>query len=358
MKYKTALIASMIIVPMAAQAGEFNYDMDAHGQAAYGYSDIKKHHHGLGKGNVNSQIGYEFDENNEVSLHADFMFGVDKELKDYTQGDWGEEVYGIADTEYGQLMVGQVYNVASLFHNGAPMVGVLSSNSDVVNFLHNPNWKRNEKETRFATLTSTDINTDGVAPKINYITPEFYGTALGFSWAPDSYNRRGLENKHARYAHKDGFAAAVYSDHRIGNINSKTSLGYGQYHGNDKEFSISQNFNRGNWTIGAGYRKTYIDGEDKSNPDRVLPVDFDGYREGYAVNVGVGYEIGPFGSALSYFSSKQKDKNNKNDIVVWSNKYQFNKYVDISVAAAKMNYRFDGQKDSGCAGVVGLGVNF
>ena len=347
-----------LAVSSEVKAGEVIYGAEGHGQAAYGYADIKPHHYGVGKGNIDSFIGYEFDENNEVTLHADIMGGIDKELKDYNQGDWGEEVYGVADTIYGQLMIGQVYNVASLFHNGAPSVGVLSSNSDVADFLHNPNWKRNEKETRFATLTSTDINTDGVAPKINYITPEFYGTAVGFTWTPDSYNRRGLINKHAGFAHKDGFNAAVYSDHRLGNINSKTSLGYGQYHGNDKEFSISQSLNRGNWTIGVGARKTYIDGDDKAKANRALPEDFDGYREGYAWNIGVGYEIGPFSSALSYFKSKQKDKDNQNEVVVWSNQYQLNKYIDVMIAAAGLNYRFAGDKDKGAAGIIGLGVNF
>jgi len=347
-----------LLTAEAVQAGEAVYGVEGHAMSAYGYSTLKKHHHGVGKGNINSFVGYEFDENNSVMFYADFMAGIDKELKDYNQGDWGEEIYGVADTSAGQLMVGQVYNVASLFHSGAPMTGVLSSNSDVADFLHNPNWKRNEKETRFATLTATDINTDGAAPKINYITPEVYGTAVGFTWTPDSYNRRGLINKHAGYAHKDGFNAAVYSDHRIGNINSKTAVGFGQYHGNDKEFSLSQTLNRGNWTIGAGARKTYIDGDDKSKPSRKLPDDFDGYREGYAWNVGVEYEIGPFSSSLSYFKSKQEGKDNQNQVIVWSNQYQLNKYVDITIASAGIDYRFNGEKDKGWAGVVGLGVGF
>ena len=352
------VIITGVLLPLTVQAGEVTYSLEGHAQAAYGYSKAKKHHHGVGKSNLDSAVGYEFDEGNSISLHADIMAGADRELKDYNQGEWGEEVYAIADTEYGQLMVGQVYNVASLFHNGAPSTGVLGSNSDVVDFLHNPNWRRNEKETKFATLIATDINTDGVSPKINYITPEYYGTAIGFSWIPDSYNRRGLNNKHAGYAHKDGFATALYSDHRWGNINSKTSVGYGQYHGNDKEFSLSQSLNRGNWTIGAGWHKTYIDGDNKATPNRILPTDFDGYREGYAWNVGLGYEIGPFSATLSYFKSKQKDKDNQNEIIVWSNAFQFNKYVDLYLAAAGLNYRSDGQKDKGCAGVIGVGVNF
>lgn len=358
MKYIILLIVGVFFLPSSALSGEITYGIQGNGQAAYGYSDVKKHHHGAGKSSLDTYIGYDLDDINSLELHADFMVGIDKELKDYNQGEWGEEIYGVADTVYGQLMIGQVYNVASLFHGGVPTVGLLSSNSDVVNFLHNPNWRRNKRETRFATLTTTDINTDGVSAKVNYITPEFYGTALGFSWTPDSYNRRGLINKHAGYAHKDGFAAAIYSDHRVGNINSKTAFGYGQYHANDKEFSVSQSFNRGNWTVGAGYRKTYVDGDDKSDSDRLLPFDFDGYREGFAWNAGLGYNIGPLGSSLSYFVSKQKGKDNQNRILVWSNEYQISKYTNIYLAAAKLDYRSLGEKEKGIAGMIGIGVNF
>jgi len=228
----------------------------------------------------------------------------------------------------------------------------------VVDFLHNPNWKRNKKETKFATLNTTDINTDGVAPKINYVSPEFWGTAVGFSYMPDSYNRRGLENKKADYARDDAFVGAVYSDKRIGNINTKTAFGYAQYHENDKEFSVNVNLNYGNWTLGGGFRKTYIDGEDKLKTKENLPEDFDGYREGYAWNVGIGYEIGPFSTALSYFDSKQKEKNNQNKVLVWSNQFEFNKYLEMYLAAAKLDYKNENLKDDGYAGVVGIGVKF
>ncbi|MBQ9235785.1 MAG: porin [Alphaproteobacteria bacterium] len=357
---KTAFVIGGIAAGLAfpAWAGEVSYGVEGQVSGAYGYSDIRPRHHGVGKGSVYSYVEYEFDADSSMSAHLDLMGGVDKELKDYNQGDWGEEVWANADTKYGQVMAGQVYNVASLLHSGAPMAGVLSSNSEVADFLHNPNWRRTKKETRFATLNATDINTDGVAPKISYITPEVWGSALGVSWMPDSYNRRGLINKHAGYAHKDGFAAGVYSDHRWGNINSKTSLGYAQYHGNDKEFSAGLNLNRGNWTLGGGVRKTYIDGDDKSTPKRELPDDFDSYREGYAWSIGAEYEIGPFATAVSYFRSKQHGADNSNGVLVWSNKLQLNKYAEVYVAAARLNYRFNGEKDDGYAGVAGVGVNF
>lgn len=353
-----ALFLAIIAVPSIACAGEWNYGVEGHARGLYGYSDVKKHNHGVGQGNIDSYAGYTFDNDASLTLHLDLAGAVDQELQDYNQGRWGEEAYGILDAAYGQIMLGQVYNVASLFHNGAPSVGALASNNDIVDFIANPNWKRNSHETKFATLNTTDINTDGTAAKINYISPEVYGTAIGFSYMPDSYNRRGLINKHAGYAHKDGFAGAVYSDQDWGWFDSKASFGYAQYHGNDKEFSYSLNLSRGNWNIGGGYRKTYIDGDDKSVPDRRLPENFDGYREGDAWNIGLGYEIGPFSSALTYFNSKAKHSDNRNKMVAFSNQYQFNKYIDVYLAAAYVDYDAGEESKNGYALVTGLGVNF
>lgn len=358
MKIKYLVLLLGLSAALPVRAGDWSYDLEGHARTLYGYSDVKKHHHGIGAGWLASSVGYEFDNGAAASLHADFYAGIDRELQNYNQGRWGEEVYGIVDSAYGQLMLGQVFNVASLFHNGAPAVGAFAANTDIVDFIANPNWRRTDKETKFATLTATDINTDGVAPKISYISPEFYGAAVGFSYMPDSDNRRGLINKHAGYAHDDGFVGAAYFDHDWGTFYSKASVGYAQYHGNDKEYSAALNLSRGNWNIGGGFRKTYIDGENKSTPNRLLPPDFDGYREGCAWNIGLGYEIGPFASALTYFDSKADNADNRNKIVAFSNQYDFNKYIDIYAAAAYVDYDAAGESETGWAVVAGLGVSF
>lgn len=347
-----------VIYPTALFAGEWEYNIEGHAQSAYGYTDIKKHNHGVGQGNIDSSAKYTIDADTSFGIHLDIMGGIDQELQDYNQGRWGEEAYGVVDSVFGQIMLGQVYNVASLFHNSAPTVGILSSNNDIVDFIANPNWRRTAKETKFATLNSTEINTDGVAPKINYISPEFYGAGVGLSYIPDSYNRRGLENKHAGFAHKDGFAGALYYDNDWGFFESKTSFGYAQYHGNDKEFSHSTSLSRGNWSLGGGFRKTYIDGDDKSAQSENLPEFFDGYREGIAWNIGIGYEIGPVSSSLSYFDSKADHSENRNKMVAFSNQYQFNKNIDIYAAAAYVDYDSNVEDKSGYAFVLGMGVNF
>ena len=355
---KYSSIIALLLLTNTAFAGEWNYDIEGQAVGLYGYSDTTPHNIGVAQGYISSYIEYAIDSNTSAALNLKFNGGINRELQSYNQGRWGEEVYGVVDSSYGQIMLGQTYNVAALFHNGAPMVGAFSSNNDIVDFISNPNWQRDSKETKFATLNSTDINTDGVAPKINYISPEIFDTAVGFSYMPDSYNRRGLINKKASYAHTDGFVGAVYNDHDWGYFSSQISFGYAQYHGNDKEYSSSLKLSRGNWSLGGGFRKTYIDGDDKSSPKSDLPLDFDTYREGYAWNIGIGYEIGPFASALSYFDSKAQNSKNRNKIVAFSNQYQFNKYIDIYLASSYVDYDYGQEDKQGYSIVTGLGVNF
>lgn len=358
MKLYQTVVLFLILLPTFAKAGEWNYNIEGYAQGLYGYTDTKKHNHGVGKANINTSVEYIFNNDDRFSLNLDIMGGIDKELQDYNQGRWGEEAYVIYDSAFGQIMFGQVYNVASLFHNGAYTTGALSTPSDVVDFLSNPNWRRTSKETYFATLNSTDINTDGVAPKINYISPEYKGTAIGFSYMPNSYNRRGLINKHANYAHDDGFVGAIYNDIDFNFFSTQASFGYAQYHGNDKEFSYSLRINKGNWHIGGGYRKTYIDGDDKSKKSQDLLSDFDGFRESEAWNIGIGFEFGPIQSSLNYFESSSDNTDNQNKMVAFSSQYQFNEYIDIYMAAAHTDYENIYESKSGYAIVSGIGVKF
>ena len=348
----------LFLFAFSANAGEWNYSLDGQIQGLYGYSSTGKHNNGVGRTYIESSASYLFDNDDVFSLNFNLMGAINQEIQDYNQGRWGEEVYIAYDSLYGQLMLGQVFNVASLFHNGVSFVGAINSYNDVADFIVNPNWRRTAKNTEFATLNATDINTDGVAAKINYITPEFYGTAFGFSYIPNSYNRRGLINKHAEYAHDDGFVGAVYNDYDWGFFSTQASFGYAQYHGNDKEFSYSLNIKRGNWNIGGGFRKTYIDGDNKIKNLHSLPEGFDYYREGFAWNIGIGYEIGPFSSSLSYFESKASDSNNDSNIFVFSNEYQINKNIDFYFAVAHVDFTDFENTDKGYTFVTGLGVSF
>ena len=368
---KIYVIALLGLLPFSAKAGEWEFEVSGQAKGLYGYTDVAErfekkdqNNHGVGIGEINTSAVYTSeDKEYGLGLYLDLMGGIDRELQNYNQGRWGQEAYAIADSPYGRILLGQTFNVAAQFHDGAPSVGALSNNSDVVDFISNPNWQRDSKETRFATLNSTYINTDGVAPKISYVSPEVYGTAIGFTYVPDAYNRRGLINKHASYSRKDGYIGALYTTQELGGLNEDASLAAARYHDNDTEFSASLKFGYGNWSLGGGWRKTYIDGQDKQDSqDSRLPYLFDNYREGEAWDIGLGYEIGPFEAALSYFESKASRTENKDKIWILSNQYQLNKYIDVYLAAAHVDFEGDSSaladNNQGWAFVSGLGINF
>ena len=365
------LVLACLIFPSLAVAGEWEFDAEFKSKALYGYSDVSarfekkdRNNHGVGMAEINLSALYTSDdEDYSLGFYTDIMSGIDRELQDYNQGRWGEEVYAIGDTPFGRILLGQTFNVAAQFHYGAPSAGALQSGNDVVDFIANPNWKRNSKETKFATLNATYINTDGVAPKISYVSPEIYGTAVGFSYVPKAYNRRGLINNHASYSHKDGYIGAIYTSQEFGGLNIDASIAAARFHDNDNGFSASLHLSYGNWSLGGGWRKTYIDGDDKQkSTDSRLPELFDNYREGQAWDIGVGYEIGPYQVALSYFESKAERTSNQDKIWLLSNQYQFNKYLDIYLAAAHVDFEGDSNlvadNNQGWAFVTGIGVNF
>ena len=96
---------------------------------------------------LNLGIEKEFADDYQLGLYADFNAGINKRQDNFNNGDWGQEVYGIMDSPYGRIMLGETYNVAYQFQVGAPRVGAIGLNdSDIVNFMANPNWVKTKHE--------------------------------------------------------------------------------------------------------------------------------------------------------------------------------------------------------------------
>lgn len=372
-KYLIALLSLLYTLPV--QAGEWEFDASGSANALYGYSDVDSRYEKLNDNNhtpsdvdISLSAEYTFDNSAYKSgFYLDVMAAADKELEDYNQGKWGEEAYLTLDSPYGRIMAGQTFNAAYQFGVGAPSVGPLGvNNSDIVDFIRNPNWRRDKKTASFRTLNSTDINTDGTAPKISYISPEFYHTTLGLSYVPDAYSRRGLINKYADYDNDDGYIAALYNHQEFGSVALESSLGYARFMDDDQEFSAGLSVSYGNWTVGGSYRRTWVDGGDYPlnirSDDSRTPELFDSYREGYAWNAGVSYAFGPYQVGLSYFNAKADHTDNEDRVVQLSNQYQYNKYVDFYLIAAHVDYQgADKNSDNnnkGYAFITGVGINF
>ena len=367
---KLFIFALLVLIASPAKADE--YTLSGQWNSFYGYafpdSDYKhkdKRQFFVNTFEVNLGASKEFNADYSFGIYADLYAGINKRQRDYGNGLWGHEVYGIFDNPYGRLMLGETQNVAEQFHIGAPVVGRSGIKSyDVVNFIANPNWIRDKHQTSFRTLNSTTINTDGTAAKISYITPEIKGATFGLSYIPDTYSRTGLINRDARYADKQAYVAAAYYTTDLGFAELQSSVGYGIYNQDDRDLSLGMSLYHAGWTIGGSWRKTYVDGGDYAvtgiSADPRLPDFFDGYRESTAWDAGVGYEIGPYKVALTYFESKAENSDNKDKIWLLSNEFQYAKNLSFYLAGAKADFEGVTHDDSnrGWAVMTGFSVNF
>ena len=367
--FPVLIICTILAHP--ALAGEWNFEFFGKGKTLYGYSHFtshydnnQSHNHLPSRFTASAIAQYIFNSDYNVGLYADLHYGIDQQIKDYNHGVWGEEIFGTIESPYGKLILGQSYNVAYQLGVSAPSIGVLNINqSDIVNFIANPNWQRNHLATGYRTLNSTDINTDGTAPKVSYISPEFNnGTMFGFSYVPESYSRDGLVNSRASYKNKSGYIAAIAHTQDLSSFTITGSLGAAYYADNDQEISLGMNVYRKGWTLGAGIRRSWVNHYDApmNRPIRKSTEYFDGYRDSWAYNAGISYEFGPFKTALSYFYSAAKGKDYQDQIVQFSNSYQLNKYLNIyaSLAHAKFDGRTSADTNRGYAAIIGAGINF
>lgn len=350
-----------------AKAEEIQYTAAGRWDSFYGYTfpDNQYKHQDKRKHFVNTfalNLGAKKEWSDDVSLgiYADLSAAVNKRQRNYSNGLWGHEIYGIFDQPYGRIMLGETANVANQFYVGTTQLG----NFDVVDYLANPNWIKDKHTTAYRTLNSTAINTDGTTPKITYILPAYENLLVGLSYAPQTYSRTGLVNREAGYADKEGYVAALYYAMDLYDAELETSVGYGIFNQDDKDLSLSAKLYYVGWTLSGGWRKTYIDGTDyssqknKMNPR--LPELFDNYREGSAWNVGLGYEFGPLKTALSYFESKSENTKNKDKMWILSNEFQYDKHLSFYLAGAKADFRGQAKEESdkGYAAITGISVKF
>lgn len=369
-KYLAILILTGISASVEAGEFEYNYSMMANG--FYGYTDyadryrpLYKHNHTPISAEISTSMGYRFDDETAVSLGVDGQIAGGKEIEDYNQGRWGENIYTVLESQYGELSIGQIYNAAYQMAVGAPSVGVFRvNNSPITDFIANPNWQRHSRTASYRTLNSTYLNTDADAPKISYITPEFYATKVAISYAPNSYSKAGLINKHSRYDNRSSYALGLYNDLDLDYVEVESSLGYAYNHKNNQEISAGLSLYRKGWTLGGSYRKSFTSSHDYALNLQTAddtPLYFDGYRRGQAFNVGLSYEIGPFKTGVSYFHARADKISAKDNIVAFANRFAFCKYAAVYLTVAYAEYKgdkkyIDGNK--GYATIGGLELNF
>jgi len=365
------LIGVLFSAPVAAQAN-FVYGLSGTADGFYGYTDYAKkysHHQKYSHTPVTAELysyaGYEFNKDTSVILNADAQISGGKAIQDYNQGEWGENLYGTLKTEWGEFSAGQIYNAAYQLGIGSPSVGYFkANNSPITDFIANPDWQRHGHTTVYRTLNSTYLNTDADAFKVSFTTPEFKGTKVAFSYAPDSYSESGLLSKYSRYNHRSSYAAGIYNYQDFNFLEMESSLGYAYNHKNDQEISAGLSLYRKGWTVGGSYRKSFTSSSDYALnlPDlKETPYFYDGFRRGSAFNIGVKYEIGPFESGITYFAAYADKTDDKNKILTFANRYELNKYLAAYAAFAYAEYtggKTLKDNNRGTAVICGAELNF
>lgn len=338
---KISLILALCFVANPVWAGSWETDSAISLGNFYGYTDYASPYNRLHKrNNLNSsldiygRVTYEFDADYAMSVIGNFAVDSAKKIENYNQGIWGEEIYTATETKLGDILIGQNKNVAYNFAVGAPNVGPYHvNNTEIVNFISNPNWYKKGHRASYKTLNSTYINTDGSSLKASYITPEFSGLKLGISYIPETYSQSGLVAENAPYKDKSAYVLGAYGGWNILGYELETSLGFANYKENDKEYTAGASIYRKGWTLGGSYRKTEVSQKDYAINKENL---FDAYREGTAYNLGISYNIGPFTTGLSYFDSKAQKTSNEDKIISFSNSYEYNKNLALSVTLAHL----------------------
>lgn len=362
MRFLFLVLAGIMLVSNNAKGADFTYALNLNNY--YGYTDYSKPYNKIYKqNNLNSSANlylngsYDFSDDYKISLISYFMVDSAKEVENYNQGKWGEEIYSLLETPYGEITLGQASNVAYEFAVGAPNIGNYRvNNSDIVNFITNPNWYKKGSKYSYKTLNSTYINTDGASIKANYMTPEYYGIKIGATYIPKVYSQSGLVAKNAEYKDNSAYVLGAYGYWDILGYELETSLGFADYKDNDKEYSAGVSVYRKGWTVGASYRETKAYNKYRIDKDDL----FDAYREGKAYNIGISYAIGPLTTGVSYFESKSEIASNKNEIISFSNSYEYDKYTTISFTVshlqASTNNKEIKENSKGYAFILGLEI--
>ncbi len=374
-KFMLALSISTAL-PSIAFAQGFEFSQSGLAGEYYGIMETKKHDNLNNMPNrmvtrVDGAVSglYRFADDSTVGAYANYTFVYRQHDKDYNDGDWRFYPYLQGESKkLGKLSVGYTYNAAFQLHQGAQEITWLGiQDSNLPYFLSSANWSNGLKSVGFATPKSTSIMDDGRALKFNYFTPQIYNTVFGFSYTPDNANRRGMVSRYVNYdGPQDGYTAGMKNTWNLGEKNNiYTSVTYGQFNGDDKEWAFGTRWVYNKFNIGASYKKAYIDGDKNpisTKPIANLPAYFDNYREGEAWDFSVGYDFGRYKTNLAYLHTEAENTRNSDDLIIQSNIFELNDYLNFYVINAYLNSKGDERNSTdnnkGYAFITGLGVKY
>ncbi len=364
------IVFCLLLCPVVSLAGELNFKADGLVGAYYGVSDADRENEHPDRWILRADtalgVEYQFSKNHKSGVYASTTVMLREDDVNRSEGEYRFYPYFTDFSNYGEVYVGYVYNVAKMLHKGAKDITFLNvDDSNSTYFLSDENWGNGYKSTIYATPKSTSILNDGRALKLAYILPVDDSLKIGFSYTPDNANRRGMTSRYADYEKKqDGYVWATQKKWQIDVAKIYTSAGYGIFNRTDKELSLGVSLEYGNFNVATGYKKAYVDGIKNpistTNVNDNLPAYFDNYRESEAWNISMGYAWDNFKTNVAYLNTRAENTRHQDNMVMWSNVYSPINNVELYAVGAYLGFHSDENKNDneGYASIFGIGYRY
>ena len=212
-----------------------------------------------------------------------------------------DKTYLFLESNYGRVELGSQVSPAKTMRVDASNFahGTGGVDGDFYDFVNNAGAALVSPDLPLDAGTTAGANTTENATKIVYYTPRAGGFQAGVSFAPDSGNRgtaAGFSNANNAAQAKNVFDLGLnYTGQyeQVGIAASATgSVGSAELVGTNDlaAYALGLNLNYRGFTVGGSYG-------DWSDSLNTTGADTDFW------NVGLGYETGPFGASVSYFTS-------------------------------------------------------
>jgi len=376
----TALLAAGAFAPTAQASDPIELSVNGYMKSWVAIAD--QDNDALSVNSVDVQQNSEIHFNGQTVLDNGMKVRVHYELEmngNATNGGGNDEIYVDVSGKYGAVRMGSDDNAADLMMVMAPTVSPLSAPGDGPDFeafvLPEVNF-----------IEVGDDNT-GDDTKITYFTPKMYGFQLGASYTPggNSTNTSADPITRKNSGYDDAWAFGLTYDNTFSGVGVDAAVTYqnlsvNRFHGvttvvggtsvssstaypnvgDDNEvenIGAGLNLSYMGFTFGGGYMRKL------AGADTYLAED-----DGYAWNLGLAYEEGPYGVSLGYAHSsvqgdQAQDGNDDLDQYQLAGVYKLGAGVDLF---AEVDYS-NGEADSGLeadgnegavGGAVGLSLSF
>ncbi len=293
---------------------------------------------------------FQINKNHKVGAYIELETHPDNE--ENKKDKFYKETYVYSESDYGRLEIGRAKNISRKIHITTPDVGLLDiDDSNGLDYIITPD--------DFVYINSTSINLDAESNKINYISPSFNGLQIAGSYIPGADDLNG-DNSIQYSKYKRGFTTSLKYSY-VDAVNFAISLGYGRF--DETDLPISNAKKREEYSVGAKYyvrglqfTASYKDIEEKDATNLS--------QNGYALNYGIAYEIGPLAISLSHHQSVADglltvEGKDKLYLSLLSTKYSLTDGVDFSVSAGRIEYNPENKASSvGVLMTTGFIINF